>query len=549
MAPWAGHARPLRQKPRVCRGQACLAHSDRGLPMNFLVFLEHYGGEFEKGGLGCSRSGFARRRDRRRARGRRGGQRRAPAHGASKVYVAEDDALGSPLPQPRVDALAALVEQTDADAVLFAASVLAADVAAGLAARLDAGLNWDLTDLEVSDGELVGKRPALGDTVLVDVGWTGGPPRARSFGNVRSGRVRRDADVEEFSPSSRTSPRLRRSSSRRRRSRAGPRSRTPTSSSPAAAGSARRRRSRSWKSWPRRSVARSPRPALSSTRAGTRTRRRSVRRARPSRRSFTSPAGSPARSSTRSGCRARAPSSPSTRPRTHRSSTSATSASSATCTRSCRSSPSSRAAIAVARPADFPPPYGAIDAIGVPTAPPDERIEVGVLIVGGGPGGLGCAIRLGQLSRSTRSAGAARRGAGRGAGEGEAAGVAPRLRRGREPTAAAGALPRPARDGRPPDLRPGAGRGGLCPHPPLLVPDSGSADDAERRQLHPLRGRARTVPRRAGGGARRRGSARDGRDGAPCSTAVSWRPNRRQGRGRHGEPLPTFEPGSDVLAG
>ena len=33
------------------------------------------------------------------------------------------------------------------DTVLFAASVLAADVAAGLAARLDAGLNWDLIDL------------------------------------------------------------------------------------------------------------------------------------------------------------------------------------------------------------------------------------------------------------------------------------------------------------------------------------------------------------------------------------------------------------------
>jgi electron-transferring-flavoprotein dehydrogenase len=51
----------------------------------------------------------------------------------------------------------------------------------------------------------------------------------------------------------------------------------------------------------------------------------------------------------------------------------------------------------VARPADFPPPFGATDAIGAPTDPPEERIEVGVLIVGGGPGGLACAIRLGQL--------------------------------------------------------------------------------------------------------------------------------------------------------
>jgi electron-transferring-flavoprotein dehydrogenase len=51
----------------------------------------------------------------------------------------------------------------------------------------------------------------------------------------------------------------------------------------------------------------------------------------------------------------------------------------------------------VARPIDFPPAFGATDAIGVPTDPPEERIEVGVLIVGGGPGGLACAIRLGQL--------------------------------------------------------------------------------------------------------------------------------------------------------
>ena len=49
------------------------------------------------------------------------------------------------------------------------------------------------------------------------------------------------------------------------------------------------------------------------------------------------------------------------------------------------------------RPADFPPPFSASEAIGAPTDPPDERIDVGVLIVGAGPAGLACAIRLGQL--------------------------------------------------------------------------------------------------------------------------------------------------------
>jgi electron-transferring-flavoprotein dehydrogenase len=51
----------------------------------------------------------------------------------------------------------------------------------------------------------------------------------------------------------------------------------------------------------------------------------------------------------------------------------------------------------MARPLDFPPAFGLSDVIGVPTDPVDQRIAVGVLIVGAGPAGLACAIRLGQL--------------------------------------------------------------------------------------------------------------------------------------------------------
>ena len=49
------------------------------------------------------------------------------------------------------------------------------------------------------------------------------------------------------------------------------------------------------------------------------------------------------------------------------------------------------------RPADYPPPFGPRDAIAPLTDPDDERIDVCVLIVGAGPAGLACAIRLGQL--------------------------------------------------------------------------------------------------------------------------------------------------------
>jgi electron-transferring-flavoprotein dehydrogenase len=48
-------------------------------------------------------------------------------------------------------------------------------------------------------------------------------------------------------------------------------------------------------------------------------------------------------------------------------------------------------------PSEFPPPYDPAEAIAEPQGPADEQIEVGVAIVGGGPAGLACAIRLGQL--------------------------------------------------------------------------------------------------------------------------------------------------------
>ena len=49
------------------------------------------------------------------------------------------------------------------------------------------------------------------------------------------------------------------------------------------------------------------------------------------------------------------------------------------------------------KPADYSPPFHARDYVAAPTDPADERIEVGILIVGAGPAGLACATRLGQL--------------------------------------------------------------------------------------------------------------------------------------------------------
>src|SRR4051794_3514435 len=49
------------------------------------------------------------------------------------------------------------------------------------------------------------------------------------------------------------------------------------------------------------------------------------------------------------------------------------------------------------RAADYPPPVRVREFVAAPEAGEDERIDVGVLFVGGGPAGMAGAIRLGQL--------------------------------------------------------------------------------------------------------------------------------------------------------
>ena len=146
--------------PRAPRGQAA----------------ERLARRARQGGRARGRGRGRAARRRRRGSGRRGGQvRRLPGPRRRRR------AAGGPAPATAGRRSRASLGDGGHDTVLFAASVLSADVAAGLAARLDAGLNWDLTDLVEQDGRLVGKRPALGDSVSVDVGWTlGAASRARS---------------------------------------------------------------------------------------------------------------------------------------------------------------------------------------------------------------------------------------------------------------------------------------------------------------------------------------------------------------------------------
>jgi len=166
-----------------------------------LVFLEHHDGALLKGALGVLTKATQLGGEVHgvvAGSGVRSLAAEAGSFGAATVWVADDERLAAPLPQPRVDVLAKLVRDEGFDTVLFAQSVLSADLAAGLAARLDAGLNWDLVDLVSIEGGLIGKRPALADSVLVDAGWTT-EPRLASFrsGSFDAGATGGTAEVRD----------------------------------------------------------------------------------------------------------------------------------------------------------------------------------------------------------------------------------------------------------------------------------------------------------------------------------------------------------------
>jgi electron transfer flavoprotein alpha subunit len=182
--------------------------------MKALVYLEHHEGQLQKDSLGVL-SKAAQLGDEEVGAvligaGVRELASEAGKFGARRVHVADDPAFEVPLPQPRVDLLEPLAREHDA--VLFAGSVLTADIAAALAVRLDTGLNWDLVDLDLSDGRVVGKKPALDDSVYVEVGWTSTPrlalfrsgtfdPAAAAGGEPEV--VELAAEVQEFSTAAR----------------------------------------------------------------------------------------------------------------------------------------------------------------------------------------------------------------------------------------------------------------------------------------------------------------------------------------------------------
>jgi len=93
-------------------------------------------------------------------------------YGAEIAYHCDDAIVHPELPAPHVDVLEAVVRAGGFGAVLFENSVVVADVAAALACRLEAGVIWDLQDLGIQDGALVGRKLVLTDSVAVEAGWS-----------------------------------------------------------------------------------------------------------------------------------------------------------------------------------------------------------------------------------------------------------------------------------------------------------------------------------------------------------------------------------------
>src|SRR3954471_12859665 len=124
------------------------------------------------------------------------------AYGASKVYKVEGP---EGLAQPVVDAMAKVMTDNDIQYALFGGGLLGFEIGAGLAARLNAGVTMEVTEVKVDGGKLVASRPILGDSAISESQYK---DKGIIIGRLNAFEVREagsgDAQVEtvdiEFSP-------------------------------------------------------------------------------------------------------------------------------------------------------------------------------------------------------------------------------------------------------------------------------------------------------------------------------------------------------------
>jgi electron transfer flavoprotein alpha subunit len=146
---------------------------------NILVYVLHKDGEFNKNSLGAVSEGA-------KLAGELGGEAHAVVvggddltdelcatlgnFGASKVYRAQG---AEGLAQPVVDVMAKVITDDGHGYALFGGGLLGFEIGAGLAARLNAGVTMEVTNVKVEDGKLVAERPILQDSSISESRYKG----------------------------------------------------------------------------------------------------------------------------------------------------------------------------------------------------------------------------------------------------------------------------------------------------------------------------------------------------------------------------------------
>ena len=137
-----------------------------------LTYVLHYEGEFNKNSLGAVSEGAARAEE-------IGGQCHAVVvggddltdelcsslggYGATRVFRARGR---EGLAQPVVDVMAKVIDEHGHSYALFGGGLLGFEIGAGLAARKQAGVTMEVTNVRAEDGKLVAERPILQDSKI-----------------------------------------------------------------------------------------------------------------------------------------------------------------------------------------------------------------------------------------------------------------------------------------------------------------------------------------------------------------------------------------------
>lgn len=96
-------------------------------------------------------------------------------YGPDKILVADDAALADYTTDAYTNVLSELVKSVDPAVIVTGASAQGKDLAARLAARLDAGLAMDCTAVKLEGGKLTLARPMFGGKVLAEIEIDGSP--------------------------------------------------------------------------------------------------------------------------------------------------------------------------------------------------------------------------------------------------------------------------------------------------------------------------------------------------------------------------------------